>query len=84
MADTRNGFARFTLQEFRVCVRAIFAFGAGYKLGERYKLGALERRLGQSWDPSASYSPKGPKVGPIPTMRQSLSFSNLYKSRGAV
>jgi hypothetical protein len=66
MADIRNGFARFTLQEFRVCVRAIFAFGAGYKLGERYKLGALERRLGQSWDPSASYSPKGPKVGPIP------------------
>jgi hypothetical protein len=53
MADAGNGFTRFTLKEFCVCVRAVFAFGAGYKLGERYKLGALERRLGQSWDPEA-------------------------------
>jgi hypothetical protein len=49
MADTGNGFVK----EFWVCVRAIFAFGAGYKLGERYKLGVLERRRGQSADPEA-------------------------------
>src|SRR5260221_11539612 len=34
-----------TFKEFRVCVRAIFAFAGGYKLGERYLLGELERRL---------------------------------------
>ena len=28
-----------------MCVRAIFAFAGGYKLGERYLLGELERRL---------------------------------------
>ena len=33
--------------------RAWFAFGAGYKLGERYRLGELERRHGQSADPEA-------------------------------
>jgi hypothetical protein len=37
--------AKFTFSEFRVCVRAIFAFGAGYKLGERYELGELIRYL---------------------------------------
>ena len=41
-------YTKFTFSEFRVCVRAIFAFGAGYKLGERYELGELERRRGQS------------------------------------
>jgi MFS family permease len=34
---------KFSLSEFRVCVRAIFAFGAGYKLGERYRLGEVMR-----------------------------------------
>jgi hypothetical protein len=29
MADTGNGFATFTLKEFRVCIRAIFAGGVG-------------------------------------------------------
>src|ERR1700731_1071701 len=28
-------YTKFTFAEFRVCVRAVFAFGAGYKLGER-------------------------------------------------
>ena len=28
-------YTKFTFGEFRVCVRAVFAFGAGYKLGER-------------------------------------------------
>ena len=28
-------YTKFTFKEFRVCVRAVFAFGAGYKLGER-------------------------------------------------
>src|SRR5580700_4127212 len=46
-------YTKFTFSEFRVCVRAIFAFGAGYKLGERYELGELERRRGQSADAEA-------------------------------
>ena len=37
-------YTKFTFSEFRVCARAWFAFGAGYKLGERYKLGELEER----------------------------------------
>jgi hypothetical protein len=48
--------AKFTFSEFRVCVRAIFAFGAGYKLGERYEryeLGELERRRARAADPEA-------------------------------
>ena len=44
-------YTKFTFKEFRVCARAWFAFGAGYKLGERYRLGELERRHGQSADP---------------------------------
>jgi hypothetical protein len=35
-------FSRVTLAEFMVCVRAIYAFGSGYKLGENYRLGAIE------------------------------------------
>src|SRR5580700_7030474 len=46
-------YTKFTFSEFRVCVRAVFAFGAGYKLGERYRLGELERRRGQSADAEA-------------------------------
>ena len=46
-------YTKFTFSEFRVCVRAIFAFGAGYKLGERYELGELERRRGQGADAEA-------------------------------
>ena len=46
-------YTKFTFKEFRVCVRAIFAFAGGYKLGERYLLGELERRHGQSADPEA-------------------------------
>ncbi len=46
-------YTKFTFSEFRVCVRAVFAFGAGYKLGERYRLGELERRRAQSADPEA-------------------------------
>jgi hypothetical protein len=53
MADAGNRYARFTLKEFRVCVRAVFAFGAGYKMGERYKFGELEERRGKSADPEA-------------------------------
>jgi hypothetical protein len=34
-------------------VRAVFAFGAGYKLGERYELGELERRRARAADPEA-------------------------------
>ena len=44
-------YTKFTFKEFRVCVRAIFAFAGGYKLGERYLLGELERRHGQSAHP---------------------------------
>ncbi len=46
-------YTKFTFKEFRVCVRAIFAFAGGYKLGERYLLDELERRHGQSADPEA-------------------------------
>ena len=34
-------------------MRAIFAFGVGYKLGERYKLGELEERRGRAADADA-------------------------------
>jgi hypothetical protein len=43
----------FSLKEFCVCVRAVFAFAAGYKLGERYKLGQIEMRRAQSADAEA-------------------------------
>ena len=46
-------YTKFTFKEFRVCVRAIFAFAGGYKLGERYLLGELERRTGKAL-PAAS------------------------------
>ena len=46
-------YMKFTFKEFRVCARAVFAFGAGYKLGERYRLGEIERHRGQSADPEA-------------------------------
>ena len=44
---------RFTFREFRRCVRAIFAFGAGYKLGEGYELGKYEEARGKSADAEA-------------------------------
>ena len=34
-------------------MRKTLGFGAGYKLGERYELGELERRRGQSADAEA-------------------------------
>jgi hypothetical protein len=46
-------FNRVTLREFRVCVRAIFAFAAGYKRGENYALGTLEESRGKRADPEA-------------------------------
>ena len=46
-------YRKFTFKEFRVCVRAGLAFWAGYKFGERYLLGELERRNAQSLDPEA-------------------------------
>jgi hypothetical protein len=46
-------YTKFTFKEFRVCARAWFAFGAGYKLGERYELGELEGRRAQAADPEA-------------------------------
>jgi hypothetical protein len=46
-------YTKFTFSEFRVCVRAGLAFWAGYKLGERYKLGELEERRGRAADPEA-------------------------------
>lgn len=42
-----------TLKELRICIKAIFAFGAGYKLGERYELGNLLEKRGKSADPEA-------------------------------
>ena len=53
-------YTKFTFKEFRVWVRAIFAFAGGYKLGERYLLGELERRHGQS------------AAGGVQTSRQTL------------
>jgi hypothetical protein len=32
-------YTRSSWKEFRICVRAIFALGASYKLGERYASG---------------------------------------------
>ena len=46
-------YTKFTFSEFRVCVRAVFAFGAGYKLGERYELGEIEMRRARAADPEA-------------------------------
>jgi hypothetical protein len=45
--------AKAFLREFRICVRAIYAFGAGYKLGERYTLGRLEEKRGKAADTEA-------------------------------
>lgn len=44
---------RFSLAEFRRCVRAILAFAGGYKLGEDYLLGRLEAKRSRSLDPEA-------------------------------
>lgn len=41
------------LREFRICARAIFAFGAGYKDGEQYELGKLEAVWARKKDPEA-------------------------------
>jgi hypothetical protein len=41
------------VSEFIRCVGAIFAFGSGYKLGERYALGRLEEKRAKSLDPEA-------------------------------
>jgi hypothetical protein len=41
------------VREFIRCARAIYAFGAGYKLGERYELGRLEAKRARSADPEA-------------------------------
>jgi hypothetical protein len=46
-------FSGFTFREFGRCVKAIFAFGAGYKLGEGYALGKIEESRGKSADPEA-------------------------------
>jgi hypothetical protein len=46
-------FSRVTLAEFMVCVRAIYAFGSGYKLGENYRLGAIEESRAKKADPEA-------------------------------
>jgi hypothetical protein len=46
-------FSRVTLAEFMVCVRAIYAFAAGYKLGENYRLGAIEESRAKKADPEA-------------------------------
>lgn len=40
-------------KEFWCCVKAIYAFGAGYKLGERYELGKLEEKRAKSADSKA-------------------------------
>lgn len=44
---------KFSFREFRLCVRAIFAFGSGYKLGEGYALGRIEEARGKSADAEA-------------------------------
>jgi hypothetical protein len=41
------------IDNFIVCAKAIYAFGAGYKLGERYELGKLEEKRGKSIDAEA-------------------------------
>ncbi len=46
-----GAYQKLTLKEFWVCVRAVFAFAAGYKLGERYRLGEIEERCARSADP---------------------------------
>jgi hypothetical protein len=46
-------FSRVTLAEFKVCVKAGFAFYAGYKLGENYRLGAIEESRAKKADPEA-------------------------------
>ena len=60
-------YTKFTFKEFRVCARAWFAFGAGYKLGERYRLGQIEMRRAQSADPEAwqlGYDPSTRRLSP--------------------
>jgi hypothetical protein len=41
------------IEEFKRCADAIFAFAAGYKLGERYTLGKLEAKRARSIDSEA-------------------------------
>ena len=41
------------IREFMRCAKAIFAFGAGYKAGERYKLGELEAARAKQIDDEA-------------------------------
>jgi hypothetical protein len=44
---------RFSFREFWRCVKAIYAFGSGYKLGEGYLLGKLEQPYAQRADGEA-------------------------------
>jgi hypothetical protein len=53
MPQKSKMFTRFTFREFRVCVRAVFAFGSGYKLGEGYALGIVEESRGKAADAEA-------------------------------
>lgn len=41
------------IREFIRCARAIFAFGAGYKAGERYAIGEREAAFARRIDPEA-------------------------------
>jgi hypothetical protein len=42
-------YTKFTFKEFRVCVRAIFAFADGYKLGELINCDRNSRKTRESW-----------------------------------
>lgn len=46
-------YNRVTWREFKVCVRAIFAFAVGYKAGEKYRLGAILESRGKRADAEA-------------------------------
>jgi hypothetical protein len=48
-----NLFKDFTFREFGRCVRAVFAFAAGYKLGEGYPLGKIEEARAKHADQEA-------------------------------
>jgi hypothetical protein len=69
-------YTKFTFKEFRVCVRAIFAFAGGYKLGERYLLGELERRHGQSAAGAVQTSLVGTVQGMMASERAAFAINN--------
>jgi hypothetical protein len=68
-------YTKFTFKEFRVCARAWFAFGAGYKLDESDSHAVLASPL-TIWSRCAQVIPKS-RIMPPPSRQLETSSRHL-------